>query len=114
MKICFLDSSPVPYTSNDLNSKDIRGAENAIIHLSSELSKLKINVDVFNNCAKDFILNGVKWSNMNKIDKEKKYDYAFTNNDIRLFDKITANKFAAFSHSIHRVRTHLTEELAKH
>lgn len=103
MKICFLDSSPVPYTSNDLNSKDLRGAENAIINLSNELSKLKINVDVFNNCSENFVINGVKWSNINKIDKEKNYDYAFTNNDIRLFDKITANKFAAFSHSIQSI-----------
>ena len=40
MKICFLDNSPIPYNSNDLNSKDIRGAENVIIHLSNELTKL--------------------------------------------------------------------------
>ena len=43
MKICFLDSSPIPYTSNDLESKNIRGAENVTIHLSSELSKLNID-----------------------------------------------------------------------
>ena len=37
MKICFLDNSIIPYTYNDLNSKHIRGGENAIIHLSNEL-----------------------------------------------------------------------------
>ena len=52
MKICFLDSSPIPYTSSDLESKNIRGAENVIIHLSRELSKLDIDVDVYNNCLK--------------------------------------------------------------
>ena len=52
MKICFLDSSPIPYTSSDLESKNIRGAENVIIHLSRELSMLDIDVDVYNNCLK--------------------------------------------------------------
>ena len=33
MKICFLDNSEIPYTSKDLNSKQIRGGENVIIHL---------------------------------------------------------------------------------
>ena len=49
MKICFLDNSPIPYTSNDLNSKNIRGGENAIIHLSNELSKLGNNIEVYNS-----------------------------------------------------------------
>ena len=49
MKICFLDNSSIPYTSNHLNSKDIRGAENVVIHLSNELSKLNNDVHVFNN-----------------------------------------------------------------
>ena len=50
MNICFLDGSEIPYTSKDLNSKNIRGAENALIHLSNELSKLNNNIEVFNNC----------------------------------------------------------------
>ena len=64
MKICFLDNSPIPYTSSDLNSKNIRGAENAIIHLSKELSKLKVDVQVFNNCSENCIISNVKWSNI--------------------------------------------------
>jgi len=103
MKICFLDNSPIPYTSSDLNSKNIRGAENAIIHLSKELSKLKIDVEVFNNCSQNCIISNVKWSNINTVNKDVNYDYAFTNNDIRLFDKIIANKYVAFSHSIQSI-----------
>ena len=103
MKICFLDSSPIPYTSNDINSKDIRGAENILINLSNELSKLDNNVVVFNNCSKNDFINGVKWSNISKANRNINYDLAFTNNDIRLFDKIIANKYVAFSHSIQSI-----------
>ena len=41
MKICFLDNSNISYTANNLNSIDIRGAENVVINLSQELVKFK-------------------------------------------------------------------------
>lgn len=103
MKICFLDNSPIPYNANDLNSKDIRGAENVVIHLSNELSKLNNDVNVFNNTFENKIINGVKWSNLNNANRNITYDIAFTNNDIKLFDKIIANKYVAFSHSIQSI-----------
>ena len=103
MKICFLDSSPIAYTSSDLESKNIRGAENVIIHLSRELSKLDIDVDVYNNCLKKKIIENVKWSNLDNVNKNTTYDIAFTNNDIRLFDKVIAKKYVAFSHSIQSI-----------
>jgi glycosyltransferase involved in cell wall biosynthesis len=100
MKICFLDNSPIPYTTNDLNSKLIRGGENAIIHLSNELSKLGNKVEVYNNIENDCIIDDVKWFNLRGLNKNSIYDVAFTNNDIRLFDNIIAKKYVAFSHSI--------------
>ena len=103
MKICFLDNSPIPYTSNDLNSKEIRGGENAIINLSQELVKLKNNVDVFNNCSKSCTINDVRWNNIKNTNKDIVYDVVFTNNDIRLFDTILAKKYFAFSHSIQTI-----------
>ena len=103
MKICFLDSSTIPYTSSDLESKNIRGAENVIIHLSRELSKLDNDVDVYNNCSENSIIENVKWSNLDKINKNITYDVAFTNNDIKLFDKVIAKKYVAFSHSIQSI-----------
>jgi glycosyltransferase involved in cell wall biosynthesis len=103
MKICFLDNSLIPYTYNDLNSKYIRGGENAIIHLSYEFSKLGINTDVYNHSQATNIINNVKWSNINQANKNLVYDVAFTNNDIRLFDKIVAKKYVAFSHSIQSI-----------
>ena len=103
MKICFLDNSPIPYTTNDLNSKDIRGAENVVIHLSNELTKLDNKVVVFNNSLENKTINGVKWSNLNNVNRNITYDLAFTNNDMKLFDKIIANKYVAFSHSIQTI-----------
>ena len=103
MKICFLDNSPIPYTSNDLNSKDIRGGENVIIHLSKELAKLNNNVEVFNNNSESQTFDNVKWTNINNTNKENVFDYAFTNNDIRLFNKISAKNYIAFSHSIQSI-----------
>ena len=103
MKICFLDSSIIPYTYNDLNSKNIRGGENAIIHLSNELSKLGNEIVVYNNCKDSCVINDVKWFNISLANKNLTYDIAFTNNDIKLFDKIIAKKYVAFSHSIQSI-----------
>ena len=49
MNICFLDGIDIPYSSKDLNSIKIRGAENVVINLSNELSKLGNQITVFNN-----------------------------------------------------------------
>ena len=103
MKICFLDSSIIPYTYNDLNSKNIRGGENAIINLSNELSKLGNEIVVFNSFKKICVISGVKWLNISHANKNLTYDIAFTNNDIKLFDKIIAKKYVAFSHSIQSI-----------
>jgi len=103
MKICFLDNSIIPYTYNDLNSKHIRGGENAIIHLSNELSKLGNEIVVYNNCTDSCVINNVQWFNINLANKSVYYDLAFTNNDINLFNKINAKKYIAFSHSIQSI-----------
>ena len=103
MKLCFLDNSLIPYTYDDLNSVNIRGGENAIINLSNELSKLGNNIDIYNNCKNTHIKNNVKWQNINHSNKDIIYDIAFTNNDIRLFNRIIAKKYVAFSHSLQSI-----------
>jgi len=103
MKICFLDNSQIPYTSKDLNSKEIRGGESVIIQLSKELARLNHYVEVFNNNSTSQILDNVKWTNINNTNKKNIFDYAFTNNDMRLFNKISAKKYIAFSHSIQSI-----------
>lgn len=103
MKICFLDATKIPYTFNDLNSENIRGGENIIIHLSNELSKLGNHVDVYNNTNINCKINNVRWLNIKDINNNIIYDIAFTNNDMRLFNKIKAIKYVAFSHSIQSI-----------
>ena len=103
MKICFLDASNIPYTSADINSEKLRGAENAIINLSSELAKSGNKVYVYNSCLNNITLNNVHWINLNNINKDIVYDYAFTNNDMRLFNRVKAKHFFAFSHSIQSI-----------
>lgn len=104
MNICFLDNIKTPYSSLDAKESKIRGAENILINLSSELSKLGHNVTVINNIDKDIIVKNIRWLNINNKNLDKTlYDLAFTNNDIGLFDKIKSIKYVAFSHSIQTI-----------
>jgi glycosyltransferase involved in cell wall biosynthesis len=103
MKICFLDASNIPYTSADINSERLRGAENAIINLSSEFAKLGSEVYVYNSCLDNITLNNVHWINLNNINKDILYDYAFTNNDMKLFSRVKAKHYFAFSHSVQSI-----------
>ena len=95
MDICFLDNSSVDYTSKDLDSNKLRGAETVLINLSKELYKLGNNVTVYNNCNNDCILNGVKWINLNNIKSDFIYDISITNNDMNLFNKVKSKKYIA-------------------
>ena len=103
MKICFLDNIEISYTAEDLSSSKIRGAENILINLSNQLSILGHQVTIYNNCLQDRIINNIRWMNLNNIDQDFVYDLALTNNDIRLFDKVKAKKYVAFSHSIQTI-----------
>ena len=100
MKICFLDSANVSYTSEDIYSNKLRGAENILINLSREFSNLNHKVTVYNNCKINNKIKNINWINLNNVDDKPYYDLAITNNDIRLFDKISAAKKLAISHSI--------------
>ena len=90
MKICFLDANELSYTSRDINSKNLRGAENILINLSHELIKLNQEITVYNNCTESGIINKINWDNIKNIKKNNKFDIAITNNDIRLLNKINA------------------------
>ena len=103
MKICFLDGVKVPYNSNDIYTNKIRGAEIALINLSSEFSQLNHEVTIYNNCSSNIKIGNINWININNINYDHKYDLAITNNDIRLFDKIIAAKKIAISHSIQSI-----------
>ena len=101
MNICFLDNVNISYTSRDIDSNKLRGAENVIINLSNELNSLGHKITVYNNCTNEIKINDIEWKNLKNIRSDTTiYDLAVTNNDIRLFDNIKANKYVAFSHSI--------------
>jgi len=103
MKICFLDNSEISYTSLDLLSNKIRGAENILINLSNEFSKLNHEVTIYNNCKNNIKIGNINWINLKKINDNPHFDLAISNNDIRLFDKISASKKIAISHSIQTI-----------
>ena len=103
MKICFLDNATTPYTSDDIYTNTIRGAENVVINLSNELSKLNHKVTIYNNCINNTKINNINWKNINSINDTPHFDLAISNNDIRLFDKISATKKIAISHSIQSI-----------
>ncbi len=107
MKICFFDGIKIPYTSDDINSSKIRGAENILINLSSEFAKLNHEVTIFNNCIKNEVINKVTWNNINSIKDKPFFDLAITNNDIRLLDKVKSYNKIAISHSIQTIEKFL-------
>ena len=103
MKICFLDNSNISYTSEDIYSNKLRGGENTLINLSNEFSKLDHDVTIYNNSEKNYKIKNISWINLNQINDNPHYDLAISNNDIRLFDKISSTKKIAISYSIQSI-----------
>tara|TARA_B100000242_G_scaffold146693_1_gene104534 strand:- start:972 stop:1952 length:981 start_codon:yes stop_codon:yes gene_type:complete len=103
MKICFLDNSNISYTSEDIYSNKLRGGENTLINLSNEFSKLDHEVTIYNNSQKNCKIKNISWINLNQINDNPHYDLAISNNDIRLFDKISSTKKIAISYSIQSI-----------
>ena len=103
MNICFLDGNKNPYTSRDLETTKIRGAENVVINLSRELYKLGHRVTIFNNVGQNFDIDGIKWKNLSNINKEFLFDLAISNNDLNLFHQIKSKQYLAISHSIQSI-----------
>ena len=103
MKIFFLDNSNISYTSEDIYSNKLRGGENTLINLSNEFSKLDHDVTIYNNSEKNYKIKNISWINLNQINDNPHYDLAISNNDIRLFDKISSTKKIAISYSIQSI-----------
>ena len=100
MRVCFLENTNFAYNSKDVHNEKLRGAETVLINLSKSLNKLGHKVTILNNCPKNEVLDEINWININHYTKKDHFDLAISNNDIRLFDKITANKKIVISHSI--------------
>lgn len=63
LKIAFLDTIGLVYNGDTLKEKGLGGSESAIIYLGEELTKIGMDVTVFNKCDKPGVYNGVKYIN---------------------------------------------------
>ena len=101
MKICFVDTTKLEYTHNDLNDKKIRGSESSIINLSKLLSKIGHSVSVFNHSKVEIIENMYSWQNISRIGNHKHdFDVVISNNDSEILSKFSCKKKYVLSHSI--------------
>ena len=103
MKICFIDNTIFKYNSNDLYSKNLRGAETVLINLSNSLNELNHDITIINNCPNSEIINGIKWIDINSNFSVKNYDLVISNGDCRLFKYANSKKNVIFSHSIQTI-----------
>lgn len=110
MRICFLDSSQIPYNSEDLYNPKIRGAESILINLAKNFKDLGHEVCVFNNIENKININGIEWNNIKNISENVNFDIAITNNDINLFKKIISPKKIALSHSIQTIEKFIRQK----
>ena len=103
MKICFLEKTKFKYNSRDLYSNKLRGAETVLINLSNALSNHGHKVTVINNCPQNEFIDNVCWKNINEYQEKENFDIVFSNNDTRLFNKVSSNKKILISHSLQTV-----------
>ncbi len=100
MKIFFLEKS-IPFSSLDLNSNKIGGAEKILINISNELAKYKnFEIKVFNNVEKSQLINNVEWININNYDNQYEPDILIAFSDTNLFKNYKSKKKFLWSHSV--------------
>ena len=105
MKICFLENTKFEYSYKDLHSPILRGAENILINISNYLSKMGHDITIFNNCNPDIHKNSSKWYNINSITDLDNlvFDFAISNGDAKLLNKVKAKKNIVFSYSLQSI-----------
>jgi len=101
-KIYFIENS-ISFTSNDINSNDIRGTEKALINLTSELAKNKYDVCVFNRTSTSTCIADVKWININDYKSYSNPDFLVAWSDANLLNYFNSKKKFLWSHSIQTI-----------
>ena len=100
MKIFFLEKS-IPFNSLDLNSNKIGGAEKILINITNELAKYKnMQIKVFNNVEKKYLINDVEWNNINNYNHRIEPDILIAFSDVNLFKNYKSKKKFLWSHSV--------------
>ncbi len=101
MKICFVDTTKLNYSYQDIKSEKIRGGESSLINLSKKLSEMGHNVTIFNNTDKEFFNKKYNWLNLNRIDTNKNnFEVVISNNDTQILSRFKSNKKFVLSHSL--------------
>ena len=103
MNICFVDKTDFQYDSNSIYSPSLRGAETILINLSNSLSMLGHKVTVINNCKENKVINGVRWLNLDNVNKPEQFDLLVSNGDCRLLKYGKSENKLLFSHSIQSI-----------
>ena len=91
MKIAILDKIGLCYDGNTLNKKGLGGSESAVILIAKELSKIKFDVTVFNNCDDSFHSSPGVYDNVRYIDIKQatnhteQYDVVIVSRTIKPF-----------------------------
>ena len=109
MKICFLENTKFEYSYRDVHSSKLRGAENILINISKNLTKMGHEVTVYNNCDIDTHKDKSNWYNINQINKKNNtiFDFVISNGDTSLLNKINAKKYIVFSYSLQSIEKFL-------
>ncbi len=110
MKICFLDKTSFKYNSKDINSPILRGAETALINISTTLNKLGYEITIINNCPKNEVIDNIRWININNLSQKLTFDISISNNDCNFFDLIDSKKKILFSHSVQKFEKFLRKK----
>ena len=105
MKICFLENTEFEYSYKDVHSPKLRGAENILINISNHLSNMGHDITVYNNCSNQIHSDNSNWYNINQIQHSKDliYDFAISNGDARLLNRVRAKKTIVFSYSLQSI-----------
>ena len=105
MKICFLENTKFEYSYKDIHSSKLRGAENILINITKRLSEMGHNITVYNNCNIEVHKDNSNWYNINQIDQshQLEFDFAISNGDARLLNKVKAKKNIIFSYSLQSI-----------
>ena len=105
MKICFLENTNFEYSYKDVHSSKLRGAENILINISKQLTEMGHDVIVYNNCDTDTHKEKSNWYNINQIEKNNDtlFDFAISNGDASLLNRVSAKKYIVFSYSLQSI-----------
>lgn len=77
-KLLFIDDG-IEFDSETVRSKPSGGAENAFVSLVEALAERKFDVNVFNNCKNQGLINKVKWRKLDSKINDENFDTLIIN-----------------------------------